>query len=306
MPHGAHVLSLLEDALAEAFQYHNALDNFLRRSGVSDARLTAARRTAEERSNVSSSNFDRAPKRFVVQALLAGLDRGTDEEDRVVADLVTALCKGRFPDASPNATAAIRALVEERASEREEAGAQREERWRKKREDERARENAAAKEAGTREGFKASFLHLCQESDPQARGYMLEQFLNKFLAFELIGEQIDGSFAWSGRTYLVEAKWVSTPVGGAGFSGLMYKIEGKTADTRGLFISINGYSQDAINGLKQKGELRFVCIDGAHLMRCLEHGGSFRRLLEMIWRHADETGEAYLPVGLPAFAARNT
>ncbi|HEV2042598.1 MAG TPA: hypothetical protein VGT81_21575, partial [Casimicrobiaceae bacterium] len=88
-----------------------------------------------------------------------------------------------------------------------------------------------------------------------------------------------------------EAKWVSTPVGGTGFGGLMYKIEGKTADTRGLFISINGYSPDALKGLRMKGELRFVCIDGTHLMRCLQYGRSFPALLEVIWRHAGETGE---------------
>jgi hypothetical protein len=76
----------------------------------------------------------------------------------------------------------------------------------------------------------------------------------------------------------------------------MYKIEGKTADTRGLFVSINGYSQDALRGLTGKGELRFVCIDGAHITRCLSPGSSLDSMLEEIWRHADETGEAYLPV----------
>ena len=85
----------------------------------------------------------------------------------------------------------------------------------------------------------------------------------------------------------------------------MYKIEGKTADTRGLFISINGYSSQAIEGLRRKGELRFVCIDGAHLMRAVGQGGSFLTLLETIWRHASETGEAYLPVSAAAFVARS-
>ena len=72
--------------------------------------------------------------------------------------------------------------------------------------------------------------------------------------------KIDGSFLWADRTYLVEAKWVSTPVGGAGFSNLMYKIEGKSADTRGLFVSINGYSREAIEGLRRKGELFASCV----------------------------------------------
>jgi hypothetical protein len=111
-----------------------------------------------------------------------------------------------------------------------------------------------------------------------------------------VGEQIDGSFSWRGRTYLTEAKWVKEPVAGAEFGAFIYKIEGKTADTRGLYISINGYSPTALVGLKGKGALRFVCIDGAHIVRAFGVGQSFQALLDAIWRRADETGQAYLPV----------
>ena len=303
MPHGAHVYSQIEDVLAEGFQYHTALDTFLRRAGIPEARLTAARERAEERAKAGQRVHSRAPKRFVVQELLSGLDG--EEGDRLMAGLVTAVRKGKFSDASEKAKTARDALLTQGAAERDEAEAQREEQRRKDREEERNRERAFAERAAARERFKDLFIQLSQQSDPQARGYMLERFLNDFLNFEnlsprssfkLVGEQIDGSFLWAGRTYLVEAKWVSAPVGGASFSSLMYKIEGKTADTRGLFVSINGYSREAIEGLRRKGELRFVCIDGAHLMRSLDIGGSFSDLLGTIWRHANETGEAYLPV----------
>ncbi len=86
------------------------------------------------------------------------------------------------------------------------------------------------------------------------------------------------------------------PIGGAEFSTLIYKTEGKSLDTRGLFISVNGYSESAIKGLNGKGELRFVCIDGAHLMRCLDVTQSFKTILEAVWRHAGETGDAYLDI----------
>lgn len=114
--------------------------------------------------------------------------------------------------------------------------------------------------------------------------------------FKLVGEQIDGSFTWGHQTHLLEARWVKEPVAGIGFSSFMYKIEGKTANTRGLFVSINGYSQEAIAGLKQKGQLRFICMDGAHLMRALSPGATLGGVLEELWRHADETGEPFLPV----------
>jgi hypothetical protein len=80
---------------------------------------------------------------------------------------------------------------------------------------------------------------------------------------------------------------------GAAFGTFDYKISGKTADTRGLFVSIHGYSPTAITALNGKGALRFVCIDGAHLMRATELSWDMPRLLRIVWRHADETGEAY-------------
>ena len=102
-------------------------------------------------------------------------------------------------------------------------------------------------------------------------------------SFKIVGEQIDGSFAWLSRTHLVEAKWVKEPVAGAEFGAFLYKVQGKTADTRGLFVSVNGYSPQAIMGLNSKGELRFVCIDGTHLLRGdgvqLEHATSARNRL---------------------------
>ena len=153
--------------------------------------------------------------------------------------------------------------------------------------------------------LRSTFFDLIEEPNHQQRGYALERFLNDFLDFEgldprksfrLVGEQIDGSFVWNGRTYLTEAKWVKEPVAGAEFGAFIYKIDGKTADTRGLYISVNGYSQAALDGLKGKGALRFICIDGAHIVRALGAGQSFAAVLNVLWRCADETGEAYLPV----------
>ena len=223
--------------------------------------------------------------------------------------MITALCKGKFPEASATAKGAIEHLTALRLTERDEkvetARAKAEERRQAKRTAELEREKERDEEAASRGRFNNAFLGLYAQTDRQARGYMLEKFLNDFFAFEglnprssfkLVGEQLDGSFTWAGHTHLVEAKWVGEPVGGDGFGSLMYKIEGKSADTRGLFISINGYSPSALAGLKRKGELRFVCIDGAHLMRCLEPSGSLISLLERVWRHAGETGEAYFPV----------
>lgn len=82
---------------------------------------------------------------------------------------------------------------------------------------------------------------------------------------------------------------------GRGIQLAHFKLDGKTADTRGLFVSVNGYSADAIEALNGKGALKFVCLDGSHVMRALMSEDGLVPILERIWRHADETGQAYLP-----------
>lgn len=155
-----------------------------------------------------------------------------------------------------------------------------------------------------RERLRLGLIELESQTDPRARGYSLEKFLNELFAleglqprrsFKVTGEQIDGSFVWRHRTHLLEAKWTQQPTAGSDFGAFIFKIEGKTADTRGLFVSINGYSADGVTALKRKGELRFVCLDGAHLAHAVKPEGSLTAVLEEVWRHADETGEPYVP-----------
>ena len=299
MPVGPHIFTYLEEALAECFQFHNQLDSFLLRVGLSRGRLAAARQRAEDRKRQWAS----APKRFVVQEVLEEIRTGADDDDRLVASLVTALCRTAFADATPKALKAIEALKNELAEDGRAAAAKREQYLREQEAARRELDKATEAKMLQRLAFKERFLFLSTLPDTaQSRGYALEALLNEFIeceglsprgSFKINGEQIDGSFSWSGHTLLVEAKWTMAPTGGSSFGAFEWKISGKTANTRGLFISINGYSVTAINALNGKGSLRFVCIDGAHLLRAFEYG--LPKVLEIVWRYADETGEAYLP-----------
>lgn len=311
MPFDVATLTHLEEALCECFNYHDQLDAFLTRAGVGHADLAKARQAAEQRARQSTTRtYQRAPKRFVVQELLNLLSSLGDVGDRAVAGVVTGLTRGGpFPDATPNGLAAVERLRAQVAADREERDRRRSEQQaaeqQKQREAERAREAAYLKAQNERDALNARFLGLMGEANAQSRGYLFEAFLNDLFAleglaprssFKIRGEQIDGSFSWQGKTHLVEAKWVKDPVAGAEFGAFNYKIEGKTVDTRGLYISVNGYSPQAIQGLNGKGALRFVCIDGSHILRSLAVGQSLTRTLETVWRHASETGEAYFEV----------
>lgn len=303
MPTEAQTLGLLENALSEYFQFHEQLDTFVVRAGFSRPRLDAARKRAEAR----KGRWTSAPKRFVAQEIVADLHTGKAIDDKLIANLITALIRSSSVDVSDRGIAAIEALKVEVNRGAEESFAKREQVQREQ--EQRLRDDVGCRKADKRREFEHRFLSMCSAPDtPQARGYALEKLLNEFLEFEgfsprasfkLIGEQIDGSFAWDGKTFLAEAKWTSARVDGSGFGAFDWKISGKSVNTRGLFIAINGYSEQAIKALNGKGALRFVCFDGAHLMHAFRNG--LPAVFELVWRHADETGDAYLPVSSARF-----
>lgn len=300
-------LQHLEDALSEAFSYHSGLDAFVLRCGVTAQQLETIRERAEIK-NIGS-RFSKAPKRFVAQIMLQDLGAIGEAGDRIIATMVTSLIQLPLVDANDTAKAAIEALQNKiQADKKSKAEVRADQEYAAatmERTQERAREAVRASLTVKRDELRDRFLELIGEPHAQSRGYLFETFLNDLFAFEgldprksfkIIGEQIDGAFNWRNRTYLVEAKWTKEPAAGREFGAFNYKIEGKTADTRGLFVSVQGYSAEAITGMNSKGALKFVCIDGAHLMRALCSDDGLNHLLTRIWRHADETGEAYLHV----------
>lgn len=308
MPFDAATIAVVEDALSDCFRYHAALDAFLTRSGVGSLLLSQARVRAEKRT-AAVGRYSKAPKRIVVQEVLSDIAHLGAAGNELLASIITGLAKSDFKDAAPSGLEAVGKLKARIDADHQEQNKRRKseeaEHARSVRASEQAKEAERATQVAKQDTLKDRFLSLMSEENAQRRGYLLETFLNDLFdyerldprkSFKLIGEQIDGSFAWRSRTCLVEAKWVKDPVAGAEFGAFNYKIDGKTLDTRGLYISINGYSAEAIRGMNAKGALKFVCIDGAHIMRALVSSEGLASILERVWRHADETGESYLPV----------
>lgn len=126
--------------------------------------------------------------------------------------------------------------------------------------------------------LKGEFFALHSESSPQKAGLLFEKILNRVFAlhglaprepFRVKGEQIDGSFDLDHETYLVEAKWEKDPVGEGPLLVFRGKIEGKSAYTRGLFISLNGISNDARQAITTGKQPTFFTIDGYDLTMVL-------------------------------------
>ena len=151
--------------------------------------------------------------------------------------------------------------------------------------------------------LRKKFLTLQTMSDRQEAGRQLELFLTNLFeefnlkprrGFRVIGEQIDGSFLLHQQVYLVEAKWTGQ-VREADLLVFRGKMEGKAAFTRGLFISINGYTSEALEAITRGKQPNFIMIDGAHLYRILKGYIGLDSLLDRLVRLLGEEGRPYLP-----------
>lgn len=156
----------------------------------------------------------------------------------------------------------------------------------KKREQEKAKETYSktiiekCSQKERLEALNSEFIRLAssQEETPQKRGFKLETLffdllqLNEFTYSKPYrtpdGEQIDGHFQYEKFDYLVEAKWVDGLTKQKDLSIFDGKIRGKAQSTRGLFLSANGFDENAV--VKFSGDSpRIILMTGADLAMIL-------------------------------------
>ena len=196
----------------------------------------------------------------------------SDEVDRINGLLVEIGFK--FPDLwDPGFLASLRADGATRAAERVE----------QVRAAERLRETERSQRSQALETLRDEFVTLHNDPDRQSAGLKLEKVLNCLFElhglsprepFRVRGEQIDGSFELDHEVYLLEAKWHKEPRPAADLYVFREKIEGKSKFTRGVFLSINGVTTDAVHAITQGKQPNFFIIDGHDLMMagCLVDG----------------------------------
>ncbi|MBY3168875.1 hypothetical protein [Rhizobium laguerreae] len=137
----------------------------------------------------------------------------------------------------------------------------------------------------------AQFDELARSDNPQHRGYMLEDLLNR--AFDLHGitvhksfrrndggEQIDAAFEFDGWHYLVECRWREQLADIRQLDGLSGQVTRSGRQTMGVFLSINGWSPNVIQLLKQNPEKAIFLMEGFDLRAVLEQRIDMRRLLK--------------------------
>lgn len=294
-------LKLMEDALAEVFYSHRDLDTFTRRCGVDASLFTKARALAEAR----KGEYERAPKRFVVQEMLQLIEAKGDAGIHLLTSIFDALVKGVFPDASPKANQVLLLLKEQFERDRhqklEEEQARRE--WQMRGEQESANKTIRPERKPSEVArLHQQFLAMHSASDPHKRGHDFELLIVDLLkaeglsprhSIERVGEQIDISFEFGPHTYMVEVRWKKSPSEPKELRDFHGKCQGVHVDVRGVFISVQGYTAGAPDALAKLGELRVVMLDGTHLMSILSGAIAFADLLKKVIRKACDEGIPY-------------
>ena len=135
----------------------------------------------------------------------------------------------------------------------------------------------------------------------QDRGYAFEKLFVELMKisdipvkepFRIVGEQIDGAIKYGDHYYLLELKWTKSKSAHKEISSLYMKVEGKL-DVRGIFISMNGYSDEILQSLPKGKKLTTLLLDGMHFSNVIFGRYTFNELLEHALKSASLEGVIY-------------
>jgi hypothetical protein len=287
----------LREALPVVFWYKRPFESFVRTCLRDAPELLAGLNFGDLKRNVADGLVERLMTRESVYQQVA------------VELMLNVANMRRFPDLEkledgPTRVAdAERAVAELRRWTEQIAGVVADEE-KGKRELKAAREQADALRhfADDVEGLKQSFLRLHAATNTQERGRAFEGFLSTLfavfdmeprLAYSLEREEVDGSLSFDTDDYIVEARWRKEPSSREDADVFAAKVRRKGKNALGLFISVNGFSRDAIDAYNESTP--FMAMDGLDLIHVLDQRVRLDDLLRRKKRYANETGACYFP-----------
>lgn len=147
-------------------------------------------------------------------------------------------------------------------------------------------------------------LNLLSDDAPKEekirRGRQFEKLIQNFFQSEFLqpnlnlkpsGEEIDGSFILGEKVYLFETKWHKEPISASAIYSFKGKLDGKLIGTIGIFISISGFSKDAVDALTHGKTLNIILFDKQDFEYALRDG--FKNVFLFKIRESVEYGNIY-------------
>ena len=151
-------------------------------------------------------------------------------------------------------------------------------------------------------GLGHEYKNMKTNPDLQARGYEFQIFLENLFklwrlnprsAFRTIGEEIDGSFELDNEIYLLEAKWRKKPAEKSDLVIFSSKIGSKSEWTRGIFISVNGFMDSAVENFTKGRKLNMIAMGGKEIELVITGKEDLINLLRKKVRKSAEEGKLY-------------
>jgi hypothetical protein len=127
--------------------------------------------------------------------------------------------------------------------------------------------------------LNTKYYQMKKNPDSQSRGYEFQSFLAELFklwrldprkAFRITGEEIDGSIELDKEIYLLEARWRTKPADRDDLIIFSTKVGNKSEWTRGIFVSVNGYDEEALHYLESHGKLNFIAVRGNEIEKILK------------------------------------
>jgi hypothetical protein len=276
--------NLLAVAIRDAIWFRRNVAAFLKECSIPQPFLDQALKMIEEKQATIK----------VVQFLLEKLDMVADKGEMPQRVMLTKMVRWKdfhslLPDQQRRAKESIKALADayqEYEAERKYQQERQEERMNAERQ---ARGQMKSLDHNVLYGFRDEFDGICILVDPNERGNKFQDLMNRVFgyyseqsrgAFRRDGEQIDGLFYFDKHWWYVEVRWKKEKAKAADISVLRDRAKDAFGgDTKALFISFNGYSEECFASLANHSDERVVLMDGTDLRDVLACDIAFDVLL---------------------------
>jgi hypothetical protein len=157
------------------------------------------------------------------------------------------------------------------------------------------------------EELKGHYDALVNSVNPQARGYALQNLLRELFTLSGIpmtrpftrnkgAEQIDGAFELAGWQYLAECRWREKIANEREVAGLYTQVDRSGDQTMGIFLSINGWSDNVPTLLKLNRRKSIILINGDDLKGVLNGSVTLQEILQGKLQALNRDAEPYCPV----------
>ena len=108
--------------------------------------------------------------------------------------------------------------------------------------------------------------------------------------------EIDVAFELGGRHFIVEAKWEATRTDTGAIAKLQKRLRQRLGGTIGVFVSMAGYSDEALDDLKDGEQLTILCLTRNHLEAMLSGFIPPEELIGKVVEKASRRGMGYVEV----------